>query len=364
MPPDGIEAETPRKTMPNAQIKAAARPLLPARYFLLLGDYLKSAGTSLGEVLHAIDMDPDQLKDTDFSLTAQQLDRLLVETQRLTGRSDLGFEWGCRLKLNSHDILGYAMLSCPTLDHVLRLSSRYYRLLTPMFSMSYQRKGNHAEIVFRPALPMPKETLNLIQEAIAVSTHLQCKSLLQNPSSVYDIYMSMEAPPHATRYRELVPARVHFGAFALPEIRLVADTWSLDAPLPMADAHVVRMAEARCRALLQKYNEQESWTEWAVMMLSEAEDDQPTLKELAGLLGISSRTLDRYLKKENSSFRNLAVEVRDERARKLLADGRLPISQIAYRLGFTDVANFSRAFRRANGVSPSSFRGAAKASRG
>ncbi len=338
-------------------MKAAIRPLLPARYFLLMGDYFKSAGTSLGEVAHAAGIDPERFRETDFGLTTRQFDRLLAEGRRLTGRSDIGFEWGCRIKLNSHDILGYAMLSCPTLDHLLRLCSRYYRLVTPVFRMSYQRTGHHAEIIFRPALPVASETLNLMQEVIVVSTHLQCKSLLQNPASVYDIYMSMEPPPHAARYRELAPARVHFGASPLPEIRMATDTWSLDAALPLADAHAVRMAEARCRALLQRYSEQGYWTEWVVMMLNEAEDSQPALEELAGLLGISARTLDRYLKKEESSFRDLAVQVRSERARKLLLEGVLPISQIAYRLGFTDVANFSRAFRRANGVSPSDFRG-------
>ena len=338
-------------------MKAAARPLLPARYFLLLGDYFKSAGTSLDELARAADIDPDRFHDTDFGLNAQQIDRLLAEAVRATGRNDLGFEWGCRLKLNSHDILGYAMLSCTTLDQVLRLCSRYYQLLTPMFRMSYQRSDNRAEVIFRPALPMGRDTLNLLQETIAVSAHLQCKSLLRNPSAVYDIYMAMETPPHAARYRELAPARVHFGASPLPGIRMVADTWSLDAPLPMADAHAVRMAEQRCRTLLQRYSEQGNWTGWVVMMLTEAEDSQPTLEELAGLLGISARTLDRYLKKEASSFRDLAIDVRNGRAQKLLREGQLPISQIAYRLGFTDVANFSRAFRRANGVSPSDFRG-------
>ncbi len=117
------------------------------------------------------------------------------------------------------------------------------------------------------------------------------------------------------------------------------------------------MAEQRCRTLLQRYSERGNWTGWVVMMLTEAEDSQPTLEELAGLLGISARTLDRYLKKVDSSFRDLAIEVRNGRAQKLLREGQLTISQIAYRLGFTDVANFSRAFRRANGASPSDFRG-------
>lgn len=344
-------------------MKATIRPLIPARYFLLMADYLKSAGTSLQELASAAGIDPDRFRETDFALTTQQIDGLLAEALRLTGRTDIGFEWGRRLKLNSHDILGYAMLSCPTLDQLLRLCSRYYKLLTPMFRMSYQRTGDHVEIIYRPALPMASATLNLLQEAIAVSTHLQCKSLLQNPSSVYDIYLSIEPPPHAARYRELAPARVHFAASSLPEIRMVADTWSLDAALPMADVHAVRMAEERCRALLQRHSEQGSWAQWVVMMLNEAEDSQPTLEELAGLLGISARTLDRYLKKEESSFRDLAIAVRNRRARSLLREGELPVSQIAYRLGFTDVANFSRAFRRANGVSPSDFRGSGEAGR-
>ncbi|MGN5480809.1 AraC family transcriptional regulator ligand-binding domain-containing protein [Cupriavidus basilensis] len=83
-----------------------------------MDDYFKSAGTSLGELARAADIDPDRFRETDFGLTTQQVDRLMAEALRLTGRSDIGFEWGCRLKLNPHDILGYAMLSCPTLGPV------------------------------------------------------------------------------------------------------------------------------------------------------------------------------------------------------------------------------------------------------
>jgi len=337
-------------------MNASAIPVVPARYFLLLDDYLKSTGTSLSELLRAAGMDLDRFKETDAWLTTQQVDRVLAEGLRLTGSSEIGFEWGRCLKLSSHDMLGYAMLSSSSLDQLLRLSSRYFRIMNPMFRMIYQRTGNRAEIIYRPTLSMRKETLGLLQELLVVATHQQCKPFLQSPSSAYDIYMSMAAPRHVSRYRELAPARVHFSASPLPKIRIVADTWSLDAPLPMADDHAVRVAVARCKELLQKVGKQGSWTEWVVMMLNEAEDSQPTLEELARFLGTSARTLDRYLKKEESSFRDLAIQVRNERARRLLLQGELPISQIAYRLGFTDVANFSRAFRRDNGMTPSDFR--------
>jgi AraC-like DNA-binding protein len=341
-------------------MKSIAQPRLPARYFLLLRDCLRAAGSSLEDLLCAAGVDSHCLRETDFGLEAEQVDGLVEHALRITGRSDLGFEWGRRLRLNSHDLLGYAMLSCPTVDQLLRLSARYYGLIAPFFRMEYQRNADCAVIVYRPAVRMKSETLHLLQEVLAVSTHFQCMPLLSNPRPVYDIYMSMEEPPHVRRYRELAPARVHFGASPLPEIRIVASTWSLDAPLPMADEYAVRLAEQRCNAQLQRYREQGSWTDWVIMMLTEAEDSQPTLEELAGLIGTSGRTLDRYLRKEGSGYRDLAVRVRSGRAQKMLLEGDMPVSQIAYRLGFTDLANFTRAFRRENGVSPSEFRRAAR----
>jgi AraC-like DNA-binding protein len=340
----------------NQTMKSAARPLLPARYILLLENCLCAAGTSLDDVLRQSDIDPARFRNAESGLTSRQVERFVGQALRMTGRTDLGFEWGRRLRLNSHDLLGYAMLSCATLDQMLRLCARYYGLIAPMFRMEYQRTGNRAVIVYRPTLPMNGEALHLLQEVLAVSTHFQCAALLGDPSAVYDIYLSMEEPPHARRYRELAPARVHFSASPLPEIRIEANTWSLDAPLAMADEHVVRMAEARCKAQLQRYRDQSNWADWVAMMLNEAEDSQPTQAELARLIGTSARTLDRFLRKEGTGFRSLAIKVRSERARKLLCEGTLPVSQIAYRLGFTDVANFTRAFRRENGMSPSEYR--------
>jgi AraC-like DNA-binding protein len=92
------------------------------------------------------------------------------------------------------------------------------------------------------------------------------------------------------------------------------------------------------------------------MMLRESGDSRPTLDQLAGFVNISPRTLARYLESEDTSFRDLSLEVRTERARELLAEGQLSVTQIAYRLGYTDVASFVRSFRRQTGRTPGSLR--------
>ena len=58
------------------------------------------------------------------------------------------------------------------------------------------------------------------------------------------------------------------------------------------------------------------------------------------------------------------VRARLRRAAKLLAEGTLPIAAIAYDVGFGDLSNFVRTFRRAAGCAPRDFRRPASGRRG
>lgn len=73
-------------------------------------------------------------------------------------------------------------------------------------------------------------------------------------------------------------------------------------------------------------------------------------------LGCSRQTLYRRLKSEGSTFEQLLAGLRRRRALELVNDRGLPIKEIAYRLGFSDPASFSRAFKRWTGTSPQSLR--------
>jgi AraC-like DNA-binding protein len=82
-----------------------------------------------------------------------------------------------------------------------------------------------------------------------------------------------------------------------------------------------------------------------------------SLKGAADHLGISSRTLQRRLKKRGISFWALVEQSRFEIAAALLCDTDLKIQEIAIRLGYSSPNGFSRAFARGAGYSPSAFRG-------
>jgi len=57
------------------------------------------------------------------------------------------------------------------------------------------------------------------------------------------------------------------------------------------------------------------------------------------------------------------VRTRLRRAARLLADADLPVTEIAFDVGFGDLSNFMRTFRRAAGTSPLRFRQSARGQR-
>lgn len=77
---------------------------------------------------------------------------------------------------------------------------------------------------------------------------------------------------------------------------------------------------------------------------------------VARALGYSRQTLYRRLKEEGATFEQVVDALRRRLARKLLRDSEASIKEIGYRLGFSDPAAFSRAYKRWTGHSPSAER--------
>ncbi|MNE81766.1 HTH-type transcriptional regulator AppY [compost metagenome] len=77
---------------------------------------------------------------------------------------------------------------------------------------------------------------------------------------------------------------------------------------------------------------------------------------MADLLHMSDRTLKRQLAAESTSFSTIVDEVRYRHATSLLSRTDYSLEQIADELGYSDVANFSRDFKRWSGRSPSNWR--------
>jgi methylphosphotriester-DNA--protein-cysteine methyltransferase len=67
------------------------------------------------------------------------------------------------------------------------------------------------------------------------------------------------------------------------------------------------------------------------------------------------RTLQRRLKEDGVTFEMLVDEVRKTMAISYLRSGDYPVKEISWMLGYNDLGNFTRTFKRWTGMTPSSY---------
>jgi AraC-like DNA-binding protein len=333
---------------------------VPTRYFVTLVDALQAQGTDTARLLSMAAIDEMQFRRTDGSLMPVQIEALIAAARRLTGRTDLGFEAGSLIKMTSHDMLGYGMIGCRDFDQVLRLVSRYYHLMNELFTLRYRRTPEVGEALYSPVAAMPLETLRFMMEALALAHHNQMRLLLGPTLEPYDMVLGMPRPPHHARYDTLFPARVRFDEQAMPGVRVLMGPALLNQALPLASQAVVQQVSERLEALSRRPTpEAGGWSTFITMMLTEAHGELLTLDDIGQRLNVSGRTVDRNLKKEGQQFRDIAQRVYMARAREMLEQPGTTVAQVAERLGFSDAANFSRAFRRYTGSTPTHYQQAA-----
>jgi AraC-like DNA-binding protein len=214
---------------------------------------------------------------------------------------------------------------------------------------------------------MSTTTLHYLQEQYAVAVHTECLALFGKLMLPMDAYLSMEAPAHLVRYARLQPTHFHFGALQMPEVQFLIPAQMLDLPpnwpdvipLPLGALAHFTDEDASAAALQERQStieRSDDWGNWVELILREAEGCQPSREELAALLSISPTTLSRYLRAEGRSLRAMGKQIRHQRACRLLRETDQAISQIAYRLGYSDLANFSHAFQAEAGISPRTYR--------
>ena len=82
----------------------------------------------------------------------------------------------------------------------------------------------------------------------------------------------------------------------------------------------------------------------------------PHIDTVADSLAMSRRTLQREIARRGTTYAEVVHHSRMRRACEDLDNSDKTVTEIAFELGYTDASNFTRAFRRETGVSPSDFR--------
>lgn len=99
----------------------------------------------------------------------------------------------------------------------------------------------------------------------------------------------------------------------------------------------------------------------ARIFIREHSDEEISLTKVAKAVNISANHLSEKFKEVTGvNFVHYIAQTRTEKARELLQDQHLRISEIAFAVGFQSLSQFNRVFKKLTRQSPSQFRAAHK----
>ncbi|WP_416391782.1 AraC family transcriptional regulator [Alloalcanivorax xenomutans] len=327
---------------------------IPGIYVVLLCDVMKGLGKDPAALLGGVGESREQLLAPQSRVPLELAQRCAEQALDMAGSAGLGFRYARAMRITLHGPVGLLALSSATLGDGLDAARRYLGLRAPFWHMD--RREENGRVIFPlVANADPRRIHAFVVEAMLVGFIHMLEQLLEAVPEGAQLHFRQPPPPHAMALRGDVPVPVRFNqdedALVLPRALLSV------APL-LADPQTAALAREQCEAEVSRWrSEQEGpLAERVRVVLRDTPAPLPDLAAMAERMAVSARTLKRHLQQAGSSYRQVQDAVLYERARALLKDRHQRVSDVAYALGYNDVANFSRAFKRWSGETPKQYR--------
>jgi AraC-like DNA-binding protein len=325
---------------------------IPVEYVRLIAEQLRSGGVSVDAWLEQSGMSEAELADPERLLQYSQFRTLVLGALARAREPALGLFVGRRLVASTHGVVGAAAVNSSTVRQALEMVERFARLRSSVITISHDIGKREGRVIFTETIPLGDIQRPLL-EAIVLSIKTVLDEITMGACQVHDVAFPFKEPEYAALARDVFGCRVRYGQrwagfAASPDV--------LDVPLKLADAAAFEEAALICQRELARIAAQETTSARVRRLLLENQSGFPSLQVAARLFHMTPRTLHRRLVSEGTSFRELLESVRHTLAVEHVKSGRFSLEEIAYRLGYTDLANFRRAFRRWEGLAPSEYR--------
>ncbi|MEM7152387.1 MAG: AraC family transcriptional regulator ligand-binding domain-containing protein [Myxococcota bacterium] len=326
-------------------------PRLAVQYVRLTAEYLRGLGVDTASWLEGSGLAVDTLDDPEAVIRLDVFAELSRNAVAMSGEPALGIVVGSNLVTSTHGALGMAAVSAASMAELLDLLRRFIASRISVLGLTHEVEGERVRIEIRELLPLGYPR-TMVLEAVMLSV----KNVLHDASMGACQLLGAEFPFPTPEYLAL--AEEAFGCplvFDSPRACFWIPRAALARPPRMADPRALELAARLCERELDALGSGRSFEIRVRRIMLERPLGFPSFPTVARRLHVTPRTLDRRLRAEGTSYRTILDDLRRRMATDHLESGTT-IDEIAYLLGYTDTANFRRAFRRWTGSPPSRFR--------
>jgi AraC-like DNA-binding protein len=305
-------------------------------------------------------IDERALEDADARIPFDVYVALVREASVLCGDPALALHYGESVDMSEVSIVGLIMNASETMAEAFGQLQRFSQL-----ALEVEGVGERFGVAVRDdGLWIVDQRLNpneFPQLSEITFSRLACGPRRFLPQShILEVHFTHPAPPYRREYERVFDCKVVFDSdWNAMRMHPEAATWRV----ALQPRYVFGVLTERADMLMQSLNDSRTTraqVEGVILPILHKGD--ATADAVASLMGFSRQTLFRRLKEESVTFEEVLDELRHRMALHYLQGKRASVNEVAYLVGFSDRASFSRAFKRWTGRSPGEVRAQIRAS--
>jgi AraC-like DNA-binding protein len=318
-------------------------------------DALVERGFSAAEILRGVNIRPEEVHSPKTRISLNQLMRSCQNAARLSTDRHLPYRIGTSIHVSTYGMYGYAILCCPDFRKAMDFAMSYHALAAPLATIEFREEGQRATWNIEPILHSvaDRQLYRFITE-LQIGIHISLMRDIIGAAFVpQEVCLAYSQADDFGLTEELVGCSVRFGQSAN---QIVFKSRWLDQTATLSNRTTYPAIVALCDDLLGDLRLRVGAAGKIRAILLRDIANPPTFDATAELLDVNARSLRRQLRQQGISFHELRDELRTQLALKYLRSTTLANDDIALALGFSDAANFRRAFHRWTGKAPSQIR--------
>jgi AraC-like DNA-binding protein len=249
-------------------------------------------------------------------------------------------------------LLGCAFMASDTLRVALQRLVRYLRVVEEGVLLHLEEADDGVVVSYFKDNPLA------VNEAVLEATVWSfvfkiCRTASGREIKARSAALKDALPGCDRAYEQLFGCRVAMERSTSAVVFARAD---IDRPLPAPNKAIARHGDEVLSQTLDELGSDDILARVKSVICDQLPSGSPTDEAVGKALFMSSRTLRRRLADANTTYTRVLDDVRRELAEGYLREHRMPLTEITFLLGFSELAAFSRAFRRWTGESPRGYR--------
>jgi AraC-like DNA-binding protein len=315
-----------------------------------LREMLRAYGLELAPLLTQAQLAPEALNDDFNWVPLASFALILTLAARATGDQCFGLKYGAFGRFADNP-LGYLMANAPDLRTALKSYVQYQKVFSTN-AASFVEQAGSARIEWSYPVTMTNLTQIIDFALMRFTCRIQAAA---GPSwRPLSVNVMHQQPTDMAEYERRLGPRIVFNQ---PANSVAVGSSTLNLLTPGTDPELFKLVTRFCEQQLEQQKTQEDpLNRIRDAMLRCLQRGSTSPKRVADELGVSPGSLHRSLKSQGTSFQRLFDDTRRRLTHRYLVESSLKLTDIAARVGYSELSAFSRAARRWFGASARTIR--------